>query len=106
LITLYRGGILPFLAFMAVVVISIVLSYRAMRSDSLPLAMYGGLFFGINVVQFNLDHNVADLPQSVVLWSMFLAFLLYVDDVRKERTLERASDIESPPKFEVLTRPR
>jgi hypothetical protein len=37
---------------------------------------------------------------------MFLAFLLYVDDVRKERTLERASDIESPPKFEVLTRPR
>jgi hypothetical protein len=106
LITLYRGGILPFLAFMAVVVISIVLSYRAMRSDSLPLAMYGGLFFGINVVQFNLDHNVADLPQSVVLWSMFLAFLLYVDDVRKERTLERASDIESPPKFEALTRPR
>ena len=106
LITLYRGGIMPFLAFMAVVLISIALSYRALRSDSLPLAMYGGLFIGITVVQFNLDHNVSDVPQNVLLWSIFLAFILYVDDVRKERAREKASELEPSPNLEVLTAPR
>lgn len=84
LITLYRGGFLPFIAFVAVMLISIALSYRALRSNSLPLAMYGGIMIGVTVVQFNLDHNVADVPQNVLLWSMLLAFVLYVDDARKD----------------------
>jgi hypothetical protein len=84
LTTLYRGGFLPFIAFVAVMVISVAMSYRALRSNSLPLAMYGGIMIGVTVVQFNLDHNVADVPQNVLLWSMLLAFVIYVDDVRKD----------------------
>jgi len=105
LITLYRGGIMPFIAFLAVMLITIVISYKAMRSDSLPLAMYGGIFIGLTVVQFNLDHNVSDVPQNVLLWSIFLAFSLYVDDVRKERARDKAAQRESPPELEVLAAP-
>ena len=82
LIALYRGGILVFIAFMAVVVIGCVVAYRALRSDSTPNAIYGGIFIGICFVQMQLDHNVADVPQQVVLYSIFLAFLVYVDRER------------------------
>ena len=51
LITLYRGGILVFIAFMAVVVIGCVVAYRVLRSDSTPNAIYGGIFIGICFVQ-------------------------------------------------------
>jgi polysaccharide biosynthesis protein PslJ len=84
LITLYRGGFLPFLAFVAVMVISIALSYRALRSNSLPLATYGGIAIGLTLVQFNLDHNVSDVPQNVLLWSILLAFVLYADEARRD----------------------
>jgi hypothetical protein len=79
LIALYRGGILVFIAFMAVVVIGCVVAYRALRSDSTPNAIYGGIFIGLCFVQMQLDHNVADVPQQVVLYSIFLAFLVYID---------------------------
>lgn len=95
LVTLYRGGLMPFLAFVAVVLFAMGIGYRALRSDALPLAMYGGIFIGMSVVQFNLDHNVADVPQQVLLYSMYLAFLLYVNDVRKDRIREKSIQAES-----------
>lgn len=104
LTTLYRGGFLPFLAFVAVMVISIAMSYRALRSNSLPLAMYGGILIGVTVVQFNLDHNVADVPQNVLLWSMLLAFLIYVDDARRDAATTDHLEGKSPATPELLPR--
>jgi len=105
LITLYRGGLVPFLAFMAVVLIGCLVAYRAVRSDSLNLAMYGGIFIGIVVVQFNLDHNVADVPQAVLLYSIILAFLIYTDELRKDRVKAKSVESSSPPTPAVLTVP-
>jgi hypothetical protein len=48
---------------------------------------------------------VSDVPQNVLLWSIFLAFSLYVDDVRKERARDKAAQRESPPELEVLAAP-
>ncbi len=82
LIALYRGGILVLASFMAVVVIGCFLAYRSLRSNSTPRAVYGGIFIGLCVVQMQLDHNVADLPQNVLLYSIFLAFIIYCERAR------------------------
>ncbi|GAB7071624.1 hypothetical protein JCM12141A_59130 [Mycolicibacterium hodleri] len=104
LITLYRGGFLPFIAFVAVMVISIAMSYRALRSNSLPLATYGGIAIGLTVVQFNLDHNVSDVPQNVLLWSILLAFVLYADDARKNAAVTEHDGLAAPSTSELLPR--
>jgi hypothetical protein len=84
LIALYRGGIFVGIAFLAVMVLGCVVGYRALRSDSLPFAIYGGVFIGLCFVQFQLDHNVADIPQGALLYSILLAFLVYVDRAQNE----------------------
>jgi hypothetical protein len=45
--------------------------------------MYGGVFIGFSVIALNLDHPVVDIPQSVAAYSIFLAFLVYVDRSRQ-----------------------
>lgn len=82
LIALYRGGILVLASFLAVVVIGCILAYRSLRSNSTPRAVYGGIFIGLCVVQMQLDHNVADVPQNVLLYSIFLAFVVYCERAR------------------------
>jgi hypothetical protein len=82
LIAFYRGGILVLISFVAVAVIGCVLGYRSLRSKSTARAVYGGIFIGLVVVQMQLDHNMADVPQNIVLYSMFLAFLIYCERAR------------------------
>lgn len=82
LIALYRGGFLVFASFIAVAVIGCFLAYRSLRSKSTPRAVYGGIFIGLCVVQMQLDHNVADVPQNVLLYSIFLAFVVYCERAR------------------------
>ena len=84
LITLYRSGIFAFIAFMAVAIIGCVYGYRAVRSRSFPLAMYGGTFIGLVVVQMQLDHPLAGTPTGALTYSVFLGFLVYADRARRE----------------------
>jgi polysaccharide biosynthesis protein PslJ len=83
LLQIYRAGIFTGLAFLAIIVIGCVMSYRALRSDSLPFAVYGGVFIAFCVVALNLDHGVTDVPQTTLCFSVFLAFLGYVDRSRR-----------------------
>jgi hypothetical protein len=83
LIAIYRGGMIVGLCFLAVLAIGCVMSYRALRSDSLPAAIYGGIFIGFCVVALQLDHPVVTSPQSTAVFGMFLAFLVYVDRSRQ-----------------------
>jgi hypothetical protein len=83
LIAIYRAGIIVGLIFIAILVMGCIMSYRALRSDSLPAAIYGGVFIGFCVVALQLDHPVVDIPQSVIAWGFFLAFLVYVDRSRQ-----------------------
>lgn len=105
LVALYRGGILVEIAFLTVVVIGCVMGYRALRSPSTPYAIYGGLFIGICVVQMNLDHNFADVPQAALLYSIFLAFLVYVREGR--RSTPAKGSVRAKPEFseEAVTLP-
>jgi polysaccharide biosynthesis protein PslJ len=83
LIAIYRAGIIVGLIFIAILVMGCIMSYRALRSDSLPAAIYGGVFIGFCVVALQLDHPVVDIPQSVIAFGFFLAFLVYVDRSRQ-----------------------
>jgi hypothetical protein len=82
LLTVYRAGIITGLAFVAILVVGCIIGYRALRSDSLPCAIYGGTFIGFSLVAFQLDHPVVDIPQSTLTFSVLLAFLVYVDTSR------------------------
>jgi hypothetical protein len=77
LLTVYRGGIFTGLAFVAVMVVGCVVSYRLLRSPTYPAAMYGGLFIGVCFVALQLDHPVASLPQIAMTFSLLLVFLVY-----------------------------
>jgi hypothetical protein len=86
LITIYRAGIIVGLVFIALLVVGCVMSGKALRGNSLPNAMYGGIFIGICCVALQLDHMVADIPQITLLFSILLVFLVVVDrDRRKPR---------------------
>jgi hypothetical protein len=91
LITIYRSGMIVGLVFLAVLVIACVMSYRALRSESLPAAIYGGVFIGFCVVALQLDHPVVTSPQSGIAFGIFLAFLVYLD-----RSRPRPSDAATP----------
>jgi hypothetical protein len=53
-----------------------------MRSPSLPDAVFGGAFIGVAVVSSNLQQSIVDMPQMTLTFSIFLAFLVYVDQSR------------------------
>jgi multisubunit Na+/H+ antiporter MnhF subunit len=103
LLTLYRGGIITALALVVVLVIGCVISYRAMRSPSLPDAVFGGSFIGIAVVSCNLQQSIVDMPQMTLTFSILLAFLMYVDQSRRlSRDESRSRDLATP---DDLTQP-
>ncbi|MEU0495622.1 O-antigen ligase domain-containing protein [Mycobacterium sp. NPDC006124] len=82
LIAAYRGGMIVGIIFVAVLIIGCVVGYRALRSDSLPAAMFGGVFIGYCLVGLQLDHPIVHIPQLVMVFSVFLAFLIYLDRER------------------------
>jgi polysaccharide biosynthesis protein PslJ len=83
LITIYRAGIIVGVVFLALLVVGCVMSGKALRSNSLSRAMYGGIFIGICFVALQLDHMVADIPQVTLLFSILLVFLVVVDQDRR-----------------------
>jgi len=85
LLHVYRAGIFTGLAFLAILIIGCVISFRALRSDSLPFAVYGGVFIADCFVGLQLDHGVTDVPQTILCFSVLLAFLVYVDRLLREQ---------------------
>jgi hypothetical protein len=90
LFTVHRGGVFAGLAFVLVMVVGCIVSYRCLRSDSLPVATYGGIYIGFVVVALQLDHPVVGVPQSTIAYSILLAFLVYADQSRGEAVGESA----------------
>lgn len=84
LIAIHRGGIFVGIAFLTVVAIGCFIGYRLLRANSLPAAVYGGVFIGFSFVALNLDHPVVIIPQIVFLYTIFLVFLVYADQLRTE----------------------
>jgi hypothetical protein len=92
LLTVYRGGIITGLLFVTVLVIGCVMAYRAMRSPSLPNAVFGGLFIGTAVVYMNLQQSVVDMPVMALQFSVLLAFMVYV----YQGCTDESQPVESP----------
>jgi hypothetical protein len=95
LITTYRGGLITGIAFLAVMIIGCIMAYRALISDSLPWAIYGGVFIGLCFVAMQLDHGTADIAQIVLLYSIMLAFLVYIDRERSEEQRRESTQIDT-----------
>ena len=93
LLTLYRGGIITALMLVVVLVIGCVMAYRAMRSPSLTDAVFGGAFIGVAVVSCNLQQSIVDMPQMTLTYSIFLAFMAYVDQSRRVPPDESPSQV-------------
>jgi hypothetical protein len=68
------------------------MAYRALRSPSLPHAVFGGVFIGTAVVYMNLAQSVVDMPVMALQFSIFLAFMVYAYE-----TCRQPKD-ESPPR--------
>ena len=106
LLTVYRGGIITGLIFVAILVIGCVMGYRAMRSDSLPNAVFGGVFIGTAVVYMNLAQSVVDMPVMALQFSMFLAFMVYVDQSsRPPKDKSKPREIAAAPAVGPVTQP-
>lgn len=94
LIAAYRGGMIVGLTFVALLIVGCVYSYRLLRSNSLPAALFGGVFIGYCLVAFQLDHPVIHIPQLVMALSIFLGFLIYLDRERQLRGSPPGTDRE------------
>ena len=93
---IYRGGIFVGLSFIAILIIGCVVSYRALRSNSLPLATFGGIYLGLFLIAFQLDHPIVLIQQIALTFSIFLVFLVYVD--RERRAALLAGPTKTAPK--------
>ena len=85
LLAILRGGLVTGLGLIAVIIVGCIMSYRALRSDSLPFAVFGGVFIAFCLVGLQLDHGVTDVPQTTLCFSIFLAFVGYVDRSRRDK---------------------
>jgi hypothetical protein len=83
LITIYRAGLIVGAVFIALLVLGCIMSARAIRSDSTPNALFGGIFIGICFVALQLDHMVATIQQVTLMFSILLVFLVVVDQDRQ-----------------------
>lgn len=88
LIAIHRGGLIAGLSFIAVIVIGCVVAAKLIRKDSLPHAFYGGVFISFSVIALNLDHPVVVIAQITFLYTFFLIFLEYSDELRKSGALD------------------
>lgn len=88
LIAIHRGGLIAGLSFLAVIVIGCVIAAKLIRSNSLAHAFYGGVFMAFSIIALNLDHPVVVIAQITFLYTFFLIFLEYSDELRKAGALD------------------
>lgn len=87
LIAVHRGGLIAGLSFVAVIIIGCIVAAKLIRTDSLPHAFYGGVFIAFSTITLNLDHPVVVIAQMTFMYTFFLVFLQYSDELRKEGAL-------------------
>jgi len=88
LIAVHRGGLVAGLAFVAVIIVGCIVAAKLIRSDSLPHAFFGGVFMAFSIIALNLDHPVVVIPQMAFMYTFFLVFLQYSDELRRSGALD------------------
>lgn len=106
LLHVYRAGLVVGVAFVIVCLIGCVIAYRALGSRSFPFAFYGGVFIAFCLVALQLDHGTADVPQTILCFSVLLAFINYVARRMREEARQPESGAELAADGAVLSPPR
>lgn len=106
LLHVYRAGLLVGIAFVIVCLIGCVIAYRALDSQSLPYALYGGVFIAFCLVALQVDHGSADVPQTTLCFSVLLAFIVYIDRQLREQKRQRGSGAVLAANGATLSPPR
>ncbi len=76
LLAIYRGGIFVGLAFLAVLMVGIVIAYRNVRRSPWESGVIGAQFVGFTVIGLQLDFPVITHAPVTMAWSVFIAFLI------------------------------
>lgn len=98
LLSIYRGGLVAGLAFWAVLLIGLYLSFRALRHRRADFGFLGAGFIGLVLVALQLDFPVVTIAPVTTVLSIYLAFL--------PRPQELAATAEPPPAGEAAAEPR
>ena len=75
LLTVYRGGVIVGLAFVALLIVALIASWRGLRSGNLGLGVVGAGFVGFAAVALQVDFPVVTIPPVTALFSLLLAVL-------------------------------
>ncbi|GAA1462074.1 O-antigen ligase family protein [Williamsia maris] len=92
LLSLYRGGALVTIAFVAALLYGCYLAYQCLRSTRWELGLYGGGFIGFFLVTMQLDIGTVTIPQSTAGLSFLIAFLIYA----REKATHASADLNTP----------
>ncbi|OFI37290.1 hypothetical protein BIU82_09405 [Arthrobacter sp. SW1] len=98
LLSIYRGGLVAGLAFWAVLLIGVYLSFRALRHPRADLGFLGAGFIGLVFVALQLDFPVVTIAPVTTVLSIYLAFL--------PRPAELATTEDPPPLAEPAPEPQ
>lgn len=79
LVVIYRGGIVVGLVFVALLVLGLIVSVRAMRRAHNGAGVLGGVLFGLVFVAFQLDFPVVTMPALAMCFAFVLAEVQALD---------------------------
>ncbi|WP_241256648.1 O-antigen ligase domain-containing protein [Rhodococcus sp. KRD162] len=88
LLTIYRGGLVAGIAFVAVLVVIAVVGYTLLRAKRWEYGFYGGAMIGFAVVALQLDFPVVTIPATTMAFSVMYAFLVYAWEKSSENKLD------------------
>lgn len=88
LLTVYRGGIITGLIFVAILLIAVTVAYRTLRGGDTPQAALAGIFIGFTVVALQLDFPVVTIPSVTMMFSVFLVFLAKNDPHQQQSAVQ------------------
>jgi polysaccharide biosynthesis protein PslJ len=76
LLSVYRGGLLVGLAFVAVLVIGLFIAYRNLHKKPWESCVIGAQFVGFTIVGLQLDFPVVTHATMAMAWSVFIVLLV------------------------------
>ena len=91
LLTIYRGGLVAGIAFVAILVVIAIVGYRLLRSRRWEDGFYGGGMIGFAVVALQLDFPVVTISATTMAFSVMYAFLVHAWEKSSETEIDAAA---------------
>ncbi len=95
LLTVYRGGLLVGVVFVALLVVGCVLAYRCLRTPDWTSGVLGATFLALVLVALQLDYPVATSPPVTMAFGVLLAAVVASADSSHDGMVPGRSPTES-----------